>query len=231
MVYNLCSYFCAFALTASLKKLLHKLKLSDCCCVIKDNQIDKHLDLLTHKQPTHVLWLGSYSGIDQDKIRIERLTTNRFRNEKIEKDGSDKLTINNIPFADDAFDLVICYQVLEHVQDPLLVVRELKRIVEFDGKAFFQVPLNVDLVVTNNTSSSSSREREVLFGQEDHLRTFGMDFEDLLIEGGFRTQCIDYAGQFSEEQRKLMGLKLSYLTDPKESPYTTSENFYLATKA
>jgi len=148
----------------------------------------------------------------------------------ISKRANVRADINDIPFADNTFDIVVCYQILEHIYDPILAIRELKRVVKRDGKAFFQVPLNIDLATTSSPSSSSPREREILFGQEDHLRVFGMDFEELLREGGFFTQCIDYAGRFSSEERKLMGLKLSYLIGPKNSPYTTSEKFYLATK-
>jgi len=84
-----------FALTSSLGKLLYRLKSPDHCYIVYSNNIDHYLDLLVHDQPSYILGLGSYSGIDQDKIRIERITTNQFRNDKIEDITTDKLEINN----------------------------------------------------------------------------------------------------------------------------------------
>jgi len=138
--------------------------------------------------------------------------------------------INNLPFAENSFGLVICYHVLEHVPDPLPSVQELNRVTRINRLAIFQVPLNVNLATTSTISSSSFHEREVLFGQGDHLRIFGLDFPDFLSRGGFDPQCIDYTSRFSEGDQTLMGLKSSYLIGPKDTPYTTSENFYIATK-
>jgi len=96
----------AFALTSGLGRLLYKMKSPDHCYIVYSNNIDHYLDLLVHDQPTHILGLGSYSGIDQNKIRIERITTNRFRNDKIEENAPEKLEINNflqLPTPNDHF--------------------------------------------------------------------------------------------------------------------------------
>lgn len=84
-----------FALTSSLGRLLYRLKSPDHCYIVYSNNIVHYLSLLVHDQPTHILGLGSYSGIDQNRIRIERVTTNQFRNDKIEENTSYKLGINN----------------------------------------------------------------------------------------------------------------------------------------
>lgn len=51
--------------------------------------------MLLHDQPSHILGLGSYSGIDQDKIRIETITKNHFRNDPIESNAPEEIVINN----------------------------------------------------------------------------------------------------------------------------------------
>lgn len=84
-----------FALTSSLGRLLYRLKSPDHCYIVYSNNIDHYLDLLIHDQPSHILGLGSYSGVNQDKIRIERITTNQFRNDKIEENAPNKLGISN----------------------------------------------------------------------------------------------------------------------------------------
>jgi len=50
------------------------------------------------------LGLGIFSGINQDKIRIETVATNRFRNHPIELNAPEKIEINNfLKPADDNF--------------------------------------------------------------------------------------------------------------------------------
>lgn len=49
--------------------------------------------------------------------------------------------LNAIPVSDARFDRVICTQVLEHVPDPMAVLRELHRVLKPGGLAFFTMPL------------------------------------------------------------------------------------------
>lgn len=41
-----------------------------------------------------------------------------------------------LPFRDDFFDQVICYETMEHVEDPLATLKEIKRVLSQDGTAF-----------------------------------------------------------------------------------------------
>ena len=86
----------AFALTSSLSMLLYKLSEPDCCYIVYSNNIDHYLNLLLHDQPRFILGMGVYSGVDQEVLRIETVTTNQFRNSSIESniDSSEKLVIN-----------------------------------------------------------------------------------------------------------------------------------------
>ena len=47
---------------------------------------------------------------------------------------------NSFPFPDEAFDAVLCTQVLEHVPDPQLFIREIRRVLRPDGKLLLTVP-------------------------------------------------------------------------------------------
>jgi pyrrolidone-carboxylate peptidase len=51
--------------------------------------------MLLHDQPSRILGLGTYSGVDQDKIRVETVATNRFRNDSIEANAPVEININN----------------------------------------------------------------------------------------------------------------------------------------
>lgn len=74
-----------FAL-GSTGRLLYRLKNIDCCYLVFPNNLDKYLDMLVHDQPPYILGLGSYSGVDQDKIRIETICSNQFHNDLVDGD-------------------------------------------------------------------------------------------------------------------------------------------------
>lgn len=46
----------------------------------------------------------------------------------------------NLPFKDESFDVVICKDILEHVLEPLDILREAKRILKKDGHIIISVP-------------------------------------------------------------------------------------------
>ena len=62
------------------KNIMLQLRNTDCSYIINQNNLDHYLKLLLQDQPKCILGLGSYSGINQEKIRIETVCTNQFRN-------------------------------------------------------------------------------------------------------------------------------------------------------
>ncbi|MBF0113100.1 MAG: methyltransferase domain-containing protein [Desulfamplus sp.] len=48
--------------------------------------------------------------------------------------------ITNLPFCDNSFDVVICSEVLEHIQDETKALRELKRVLKVGGELAVSVP-------------------------------------------------------------------------------------------
>jgi ubiquinone/menaquinone biosynthesis C-methylase UbiE len=48
--------------------------------------------------------------------------------------------LTDIPVADESYDLVLCTQVMEHVPDPLAVLRELHRVLKPGGQAWLSAP-------------------------------------------------------------------------------------------
>ena len=62
-------------------RVLWKLTGVDSCFQLWPNNIDFYLQILEREQPSRILGLGSYSGIDQDKIRIETKCSNKFHND------------------------------------------------------------------------------------------------------------------------------------------------------
>lgn len=48
--------------------------------------------------------------------------------------------IHNIPIKDESIDAIICSSVLEHVENPIISVREIHRILKKGGKLFVHIP-------------------------------------------------------------------------------------------
>lgn len=76
--------------------LLYRLKNINCCYLVYPNNLDMYLDMLMRDQPQYILGLGSYSGVDQEKIRIETLSSNQFRNGSVE--GNKYVEVEIKPF-------------------------------------------------------------------------------------------------------------------------------------
>lgn len=87
-----------FSLSGLTSRILWRLKPLDMCYEVCANNIDHYLQILIHDQPKYILGLGSYSGVDQDAIRIETVAKNQFRNEAIERDLPKSKTVTLQPF-------------------------------------------------------------------------------------------------------------------------------------
>ena len=103
-----------------------------------------------------------------------------------------KVDIQNTPFSDESWKLIICNHILEHVPDYKKALQELKRILANKGILEITVPTdrNFDSVY-EDVSIINKKERVKAFGQYDHVRVFGNDFEKTLIESGFSVEVID----------------------------------------
>jgi SAM-dependent methyltransferase len=87
-----------------------------------------------------------------------------------------KLDVQNMPFDDNRFDMVICNHVLEHVKDDLLAMREILRVLKPGGIAILLVPFLLDMPVTyEDPSITDPDERLKHFMQKDHYRIYGSD--------------------------------------------------------
>lgn len=92
-------------------------------------------------------------------------------------------SLTNLPFPDDSFDLIICFHVLEHIPDDAAAIHELQRVLRAGGVAIVQVPIRFDRP-TDEDPAAPTDERIVRFGQADHVRAYGSDFEERLEGAG-----------------------------------------------
>ena len=111
-----------------------------------------------------------------------------------------KLDISNMSeVGNESFDVVIAFDVLEHVPDYQESLQEVRRILRPKGYAIFTVPQKDNLAVTlEDPSTVPPEDRRKNFGQWDHLRVFGNDFPELVEGKGFTVKSIDES-DFSPE--------------------------------
>ena len=112
-----------------------------------------------------------------------------------------KADICDLPFNDNEFDFIICNHVLEHIPNDYKAMKELYRVLSFNGTAIVQVPYKSDLEETyEDDSITDPKERRRIFGQYDHVRIYGMDYFNKLKKSGFEVNAVDYTNTLSDEE-------------------------------
>lgn len=129
------------------------------------------------------------------------------------------LDLTELPFEDNSFGIVMANHVLEHIPDERTALSEIYRVLSPGGKAILQVPWSPLLAQTiEETSPLSNKEREEQFGQFDHVRLYGRDYTERLMNAGFAVE------KFRIDQ---LGLDENYVRYIAVNP---DEVVFLATK-
>lgn len=118
-----------------------------------------------------------------------------------------KFDIQDIPFEESSFDVVICNHVYEHVPDDKKAMAEIYRILKPGGFAISLVPVEFDREKTyEDPSVTDPWERQKHFNQKDHYRIYGKDFPERMKEIGFTVNEKNYLDAFSKADREKYGL-------------------------
>ncbi|MDD5748921.1 MAG: methyltransferase domain-containing protein [Actinomycetota bacterium] len=117
------------------------------------------------------------------------------------------MDIRKLRFPDSTFDWVICYHVLEHVDDDRAALQEIRRVMKKGGLAVIQVPIHRKKTVYR--FELSSEEAKEILKYPDHRRAYGRDFKDLLLSTGFDVSVVPFVKKFSEQEIKRFGLDKS----------------------
>lgn len=113
-----------------------------------------------------------------------------------------KMDIHKMPFNDQSFDMVLCNHVLEHVDNDIQALREIRRVLRPGGKAILQVPFFSPVPPTTDEDIriTDPRERERRFGQDDHVRKYGLDYPQRITQSGLRVDINELAARLSAEE-------------------------------
>jgi predicted SAM-dependent methyltransferase len=131
----------------------------------------------------------------------EKVISSFFKNESSKYLTAD-LYRENVDFAldmcdmtgvsDNSYDLIIACDVLEHVPDDSAALREISRILSMQGWAILTVPQKDNLTTKYEDQSITTPEgRRAAYGQEDHLRIYGDDFDTFLENHNFDVIVVD----------------------------------------
>jgi SAM-dependent methyltransferase len=84
--------------------------------------------------------------------------------------------LEELPMADNTYDLVLCNQVLEHIPDPVVVLKEISRVMKSSGQAWVSAPLFYE-------------EHEVPY---DFYRYTQYAWQRMAAEAGFTVESLEW---------------------------------------
>ncbi|WP_069592895.1 methyltransferase domain-containing protein [Methanosphaera sp. WGK6] len=193
----------------------------------KSNRRNEKCPVCNTFQRTRLLWyyLEKYTDVfERDNLKIlnnspqnkiyhlfkEKYGDNYIASDIEERECVDEvIDIQNIPYEDNTFDLIISSHVLEHVPDDKKAMREFYRVLKPNGMVIILIPSLYSLTKTFelpqiNTPTLKERYNK----QHDHLRYYSVDnlFKDL-EDIGFTTLRKNYVpGKKNPEDMKKHAL-------------------------
>ena len=103
-----------------------------------------------------------------------------------------RLDIQATGLPDDSYDVIICNHVLEHVDDYMKALAEVRRVLRHDGIFICSFPISPDVeYVDEDPSVTDEPGRLKRYGQSDHVRLFGMKADSFIEKAGFRVEAIN----------------------------------------
>lgn len=103
------------------------------------------------------------------------------------------MDITRMSFPNQSFDVILCSHVLEHIVEDIAAMSELNRVLRSGGFSIMMVPISGRYETHEDPSADTPEKRLKIFGQEDHVRLYGLDYADRLGSVGFKVDSIEYS--------------------------------------
>lgn len=133
--------------------------------------------------------------------KVEYITTDLSGNFIADK----HYDITNIDAAGETFELIICYHILEHIEEDELAMKELFRILKPNGTCIIQTPFKAGDIYEDDTITKPE-DRLTHFGQEDHVRVYSTNgLKTRLHSAGFEVKILNYR----EEEDNIHGFSVN----------------------
>lgn len=118
-----------------------------------------------------------------------------------------KMDVHCIPFENQSFDVVFCNHVMEHVDDDILAMKEIYRVLRPGGWAIIQSPQDFTWEETlEDPSITDPKVRERVYWQKDHVRLYGLDYGRRLASAGFEVREDRFVMEMPEDKVKRYAL-------------------------
>jgi SAM-dependent methyltransferase len=114
------------------------------------------------------------------------------------------MSVTDIKFPNDTFDVVICNHVFELVPDDLQGMKEIYRVLKPNGYAIIQGAVNNQVEKTIETKDLSDEETKRIAGAHQHVRRYGRDYKERLTKAGFRVEVNNFVKTLDAKHFGLM---------------------------
>lgn len=105
--------------------------------------------------------------------------------------GTLNLDLTDLQYPNECFDVIICNHVLEHIKEDSKALQEIKRVLKPNGWAILQVPIAKENQKTIEYQLLPPEKRKSIYGQEDHVRLYGLDYPERLMLHDFKVEIWD----------------------------------------
>ncbi|MBC8525987.1 MAG: class I SAM-dependent methyltransferase [Candidatus Cloacimonetes bacterium] len=120
-------------------------------------------------------------------VDISKMALNKAKNKGIRTEFVD-LNTNNLPFENEFFDNISCFEVLEHLLEPLKVTKEINRVLKKGGCFIVSVPNILNIINRIHFLFGNfvdvmdvAHKNNELFSE--HIKMFSKDKLEKLLEG------------------------------------------------
>ena len=105
------------------------------------------------------------------------------------------MSIDDIQFPDESFDVIIAIGILVMVPDDTKAMREVLRCLKKGGYAVFHDPINLNQEKSFSDAGMTNEEKQKLYHGHDQRWYYGADYADRLRKEGFKIENDTYAQQ------------------------------------